>query len=62
MSTLTPTKAPNRLVAPPQYDAGSHNQFANQLRLYFNQIDNNDKQTIQQLGNLAVYQWLGEFL
>jgi len=62
MPLLTPTKAPNLIVAPPEYSANTHNQFANQLRLYFNQIDNNDRQIIQDIGNLNVYQWLGEFL
>jgi hypothetical protein len=62
MATLTPTKAPNLIVFPPDYSAVLQNQLANQLRLYFNQIDNNDKQIIQQLGNLYVNQWLGEFL
>ena len=62
MTTLVPTKAPNLVVAPRQYDPTVHNQFANQLRLYFNQVDNNDSQTIQKLGNLSVNQWLGEFL
>lgn len=34
------TKAPNLLIAPVQYDQRFQDQFANALRLYFNQIDN----------------------
>jgi hypothetical protein len=37
---LKPSKAPNLLVAPSDYDQQSQSQLLNALRLYFNQIDN----------------------
>ncbi len=38
--TLRPSKAPNLLIAPPDYVAQYQDQLNNALRLYFNQIDN----------------------
>jgi hypothetical protein len=38
--SLRPSKAPNLLVAPVDYDQRYQDQFSNALRLYFNQIDN----------------------
>ena len=37
---LRPSKAPNLLVAPVDYDQRYQDQLNNALRLYFNQIDN----------------------
>jgi hypothetical protein len=37
---LRPSKAPNLLIAPPDYAAQYQDQLNNALRLYFNQIDN----------------------
>ena len=37
---LRPSKAPNLLIAPPDYAAQYQDQLNNTLRLYFNQIDN----------------------
>jgi hypothetical protein len=37
---LRPSKAPNLLIAPPDYTAQYQDQLNNALRLYFNQIDN----------------------
>jgi len=37
---LRPSKAPNLLIAPPEYVAQYQDQLNNALRLYFNQIDN----------------------
>ena len=37
---LRPSKAPNLIVARPQYDMQQQELFKNQLRLYFNEIDN----------------------
>jgi hypothetical protein len=37
---LRPSKAPNLIVARPQYDVQQQELFRNQLRLYFNEIDN----------------------
>jgi hypothetical protein len=37
---LRPSKAPNLIVARPEYDMQQQELFKNQLRLYFNEIDN----------------------
>jgi len=39
-TTIRPTKAPNLIVARPQYEQQQQELFKNQLRLYFAQIDN----------------------
>lgn len=38
--TLRPSKAPNLIVARPQYDQQQQELFKNQLRLYFTEVDN----------------------
>ena len=40
MAILTPSKAPNLITAPVEYDQQNQQQFLNMLRLYFNQLDN----------------------
>jgi len=37
---LRPSKAPNLIIARPEYDMQQQELFKNQLRLYFNEIDN----------------------
>lgn len=44
---LRPTKAPNLIVARPQYDQQQQELFKNQLRLYFNELDNVIGQLVQ---------------
>ena len=39
IGALRPSKAPNLLIAPVDYSQQYQDQFANALRLYFNQID-----------------------
>ena len=39
MTRLIPTKAPNLLLAPNQYQAQYHEQMNNALRLYFSKVD-----------------------
>jgi hypothetical protein len=39
IGALRPSKAPNLLIAPVDYNQQYQDQFANALRLYFNQID-----------------------
>jgi hypothetical protein len=58
MNTLTPSKAPNLNVAPAFYDQQHMAQLLNQLKLYFQQNDNNNGQLIQQNGSGAVMAWL----
>ncbi len=45
--TLRPTKAPNLIVARPDYDQQQQELFKNQLRLYFNELDNVIGQLVQ---------------
>lgn len=40
MTTLRPSKAPNLLIAPVDYQQLYQDQLNNVLRLYFNQVDN----------------------
>ena len=44
---LRPTKAPNLIVARPEYSQEQQELFKNQLRLYFNEIDNAIGQLVQ---------------
>jgi uncharacterized protein YjdB len=54
MANLIPTKAPNLLVAPAQYEIRYQEQLNNILRLYFNQIDNfNQNITVPSSGTTA---------
>jgi hypothetical protein len=39
IGALRPSKAPNLLIAPVDYTQQYQDQFANALRLYFNQVD-----------------------
>lgn len=59
MAVITPTKAPNLVIPTPNYDPRQQELLNNQLRLYFNQIDNDIAQLIQEVGNLNVCNWLG---
>jgi hypothetical protein len=47
---LIPPKAPNLLVAPPQYETRYQEQLNNVLRLYFNTIDNFSQQFVAETG------------
>jgi hypothetical protein len=59
MAIITPTKAPNLIIPTPNYDPRQQELLNNQLRLYFNQVDNDVAQLIQEVGNLNVRSWLG---
>jgi hypothetical protein len=61
-STLNKVAAPNLPLAPKKWDSRYQDQFANVLRLYFNQLD----KTLQQLqvstvdsNNAQTQIWLG---
>jgi hypothetical protein len=47
---LIPPKAPNLLIAPPQYETRYQEQLNNVLRLYFNTIDNFSQQFVAETG------------
>jgi hypothetical protein len=59
MPIITPTKAPNLVIPTPNYDPRQQEVLNNQLRLYFNQVDSDITQLIQEVGNLNVRSWLG---
>lgn len=50
MARLIPTKAPNLLLAPNQYQAMYHEQMNNALRLYFSRIDSTTSAVLGPLG------------
>jgi hypothetical protein len=50
MARLIPTKAPNLLLAPNQYQAIYHEQMNNALRLYFSRIDSTTSALLGPLG------------
>lgn len=50
MARLIPTKAPNLLLAPNQYQAIYHEQMNNALRLYFSRIDSTTSAILGPLG------------
>ena len=45
--TIRPTKAPNLIVARPDYNQQQQELFKNQLRIYFNELDNAIGQLVQ---------------
>jgi hypothetical protein len=55
---LRSTIAPNLPVATLEYSNIYTDQFANVLRLYFNQLDNANTQEINSINNLNVTSWL----
>lgn len=59
MPTIRPTKAPNLVQAPVEYNQLTHEQLTNQLRLYFNQIDAANVQLVDSVNSLTVMAWLG---
>lgn len=59
MPTFRPSKAPNLVQAPVEYNHLTHEQLTNQLRLYFNQVDKNNAQLIDAVNSLNVMAWLG---
>lgn len=60
MVPTQPSKASNLAVAPVDYQQRYQDQFNNQLRIYFNQVDSNNQQLIQAANSMSVMMWLGE--
>lgn len=58
MPSILPPKAPNLNLAPRQYDVAQQEKFANQLRLYFVQLDNTNSELIKAVNSLNVMVWL----
>ena len=50
--------APNLPVATPDYQKQYQDQYSNVLRLYFNQLDAINNQSIQQIDKLNTFAWM----
>jgi len=55
---LTPIKAPNLQVPPLEYSQKQQKDLTNQLKIYFNAVDNANHQFIQNTGSSSVVPWL----
>lgn len=51
--------APNLPVATENYQKQYQDQYSNVLRLYFNQLDGINNQSIQQIDKLNTFAWMG---
>jgi len=58
MNFIRPPKAPNLPLAPSEYERRYTHQINDVLRLYFAQIDNSVGQTISNVSDLFVLEWL----
>jgi hypothetical protein len=59
MANYIPTsKAPALAVSPTQFSQQHFDLFNNQLRIYFNTLDNANAQTVNAVNNLNVMSWL----
>jgi len=52
------TVAPSLPIAMKDYNQQYTDQYSNVLRLYFNQLDNTNTQTIDAINNLNTMMWL----
>ena len=59
MADLNTTKPPNLVIPTEEYSQSNQNQFTNQLRIYFNSVDESTvKQNTAIMSNNVLY-WLG---
>ena len=58
IDTIRTTVAPSLPIALPDYSQQYYDQYSNVLRLYFNQLDNTNTQTINAINNLTTMSWL----
>ena len=59
MADVNTTKAPNLVITKEEYSQSNQNQLNNQLRIYFNAVDESTvKQNIAILSNNVLY-WIG---
>lgn len=59
MSDVNTTKAPNLVIPTTDYSQSNQNQFTNQLRIYFNTVDESTvKQNTAIMTNNVLY-WIG---
>jgi hypothetical protein len=58
ITTIRSTVAPSLPIAMPDYSQQYYDQYSNVLRLYFNQLDNTNIQTIDAINSIYVTNWL----
>ena len=54
------SKSPSLVAPPAEYDPIYQNQLNNVLRLYFNELDENNRSLLQKYRNASVMMWLSE--
>lgn len=59
MAHILQPKSPNLTLPTIEYSEDQQNQMQNQLRLYFNQLDNANKEEIKNLHTSNVMHWMG---
>lgn len=59
MAHIKQPRAPNLTVPSREYDEYTANQLNNQLRLYFNQLDNAHAKQANAIHSINVLIWLG---
>ena len=60
MAHIKQPKAPNLLIPSREYDEYTANQLNNQLRLYFNQLDETHAKSLISIHSNTVLHWLGD--
>jgi len=60
MSNIITTKAPNLTFPKKEYTYEQQLQLTNQLRLYFNQLDNTNNEIKTSVDTLTTLNWLGD--
>ena len=60
MSNIPSTKAPNLTNPEKEYDEQQQLQLTNQLRLYFNQLDNTNNEIKTSVDTLVTLNWIGD--
>lgn len=58
MEDIRQSKAPSPNNAPPQYSQQYQHLLNNQLKLYFNQVDNNNRELIAAMHSINVLYWI----
>ena len=60
MSNIITTKAPNLTFPKKEYTYEQQLQLTNQLRLYFNQLDNTNNEIKTSVDTLVTLNWMGD--
>jgi|TARA_R110000764_G_scaffold73951_1_gene150462 hypothetical protein len=60
MSNIITTKAPNLTFPKKEYTYEQQLQLTNQLRLYFNQLDNTNNEIKTSVDTLVTLNWIGD--